>query len=257
MISVLIPTTTGGLKYLVKLLPNLVPQVLHINGEVIVSDNGSNDGTKEYLTRFPVKVIQGTSSTTFSQANNRMFEASHFNPLLLNNDTEVAPLFIDSMLNAMNKKTDYGIFSCPIYRMSDKRIHHAGVYFTQQGVPYELGLPVGDINGIPNTDPRVKESKEVPSVTGACMLIKRQLFIDLGGLSEQYFTGWEDTDFVLRARERGFKVWYNAETQLYHHHFGSRDRGRLQYESQNRKHYDSIWVDTGRALEVLRKDNMI
>lgn len=257
MISVLIPTTTGGVKYLRKLLPQLKPQIDFINGEILISDNESNDGTEQLLKEYKIYAQKNPRNTTFSQANNKLFQLSKFSPLLLNNDTEVIPNFINSMLQATKNKPTYGIFGCPIYRMQDRRIHHAGVYFTQQGVPYELGLPVGDINGISNTDPRVKESREVPSVTGACMLIRRQLYIDLGGLDEHYRTGWEDTDFVLRARERGVKVWYNGETELYHHHFGSKEQGRLQFESQNRQFYDSVWVTTGRANKVLRKDNFI
>lgn len=257
MISVLIPTTTGGLKYLTRLIPQLKPQIEKINGEILVSDNSSNDGTDRFLRQHNIFFEINNRNTTFSQSNNKLFQRSKYSPLLLNNDTEIVPNFIESMLKAMNEKHNYGIFGCPIYRMQDRRIHHAGVYFTQQGVPYELGLPVGDINGIPNTDQRIKESREVPSVTGACMLIRRQLYIDLGGLDEHYRTGWEDTDFVLRARERGVKVWYNSETEVYHHHFGSKEQGRLQFEAQNRQFYDSVWVTNGRANEVLRKDGFL
>lgn len=251
MISVLIPTTDGGLKYLVKLIPQLKKQILDVNGEILVACNGCNDGSEDFLRNSGVKFMTLPRNTTFSHANNLMFAQSNYSPLLLNNDTEIPEGFIKTMYNTMITKVEYSIFGCPIYRMHDKRIHHAGVYFTQDGVPYELGLPVGDINGIPNTDPRVKESREVPSVTGACMLIRRQVYNDLGGLDEHYRTGWEDTDFVLRARERGFKVWYTGDTQIYHHHFGSKDKGRLQYEIENRRFYDLIWVTTGRAKKII------
>lgn len=250
MISVLIPTTTGGLKYLVKLIPQLKEQVSQVGGEILVSCNGANDGTEEFLRSQNVFFMTQPRITTFSQANNRLFEVSKHNPLLLNNDTEIPKDFISTLIKQTNEKPQHAIFGCAIYRMVDKRIHHAGVYFTMHGIPYELGLSVGDMPGIQNTDPRVKESREVPSVTGACMLIRREVYKELGGLGEMYKTSWEDTDFVLRAREKGYTVWYTGDTQLYHHHFGSKDQGRLTNEAHNRQMYDQIWVNTGRIFEV-------
>lgn len=256
MISVLIPTTDGGLRYLTRLIPQLKKQAQDVGGEILVACNGCTDGSENFLKNHGIRFFVMPRNTTFSQANNKMFFESNYNPLLLNNDVEITPNFLEVMAKTVNDKNDYAIFGCAIYRMQDKRIHHAGVYFTQDGVPYELGLPVGDINGIGNTDPRIKESREVPSVTGACMLIKRHVYVDLGGLDEHYRTGWEDTDFVLRARERGFKVWYTGDTHIYHHHFGSKDQGRLQHEVDNRRFYDTVWVSTGRAKEVLRKSQL-
>ena len=257
MVSVLIPTTTGGFKYISKLVPLLKKQITEVNGEILIAVNGANDGTEEYLRNQKIFFISLPRNTTFSQANNKLAQVAKNDLLLLNNDTETPDGFLKKMSDEFQSKKEYSIMGCTIYRLSDKRCHHAGVYFTEQGIPYELGLPVGDINGIPNTDPRVKTSREVPSVTGACMMIRKELYKKLGGLDEHYFTGWEDTDFVLRAREKGEKVWYCAEAHIYHHHFGSRDQGRLQHELQNRQFYDSVWVHTGRAIQILRKDNFL
>jgi hypothetical protein len=65
----------------------------------------------------------------------------------------------------------------------EKRVQHAGVMFTDTYVPYELGLPVASVApGIPFNDPRVKQTSEVPSVTFACVMIKKECWDEVGGL---------------------------------------------------------------------------
>ena len=71
--------------------------------------------------------------------------------------------------------------------------------------------------GLPATFDADGDARSVPAVTGACMMIDRGLFGDLGGLSEHYVIGdFEDSDLCLKAHEQGFGSYYTPEVELYH-----------------------------------------
>lgn len=251
MISVIIPTVTGGFSHLVKLMPVLAQEP---DSEIIVIDNWSRDGTPNYVSNYESLIKINKTRKNFSESNNQGVHYSSGEYLLfLNNDTAPEPGFLQKIQDTFLIDEKIGVVGCLLYTMDPpKRVQHAGICFTTDYVPYELGLAQGEITtGIPISDPRVKSVREVPSVTAACMMVKRSVFDEVGGFDEGYVNGWEDTDFVLRVREKGYKAWYNGNAVVYHKHFGSRNAGRFQYEGQNRQRYDRIWVDTGRAKAVL------
>jgi GT2 family glycosyltransferase len=170
--------------------------------------------------------------------------------LLLNNDTIVFPDFLTEMENTFAFDAHIGIVGCLIFKSDTNQVQHAGVQFTKDCFPYELGLEIPEISKeIPKNDPRVRAVRNVPAVTGCCMMIKKKLWNEIGGLDEEYINGWEDVDFCLKAREKGAYVYYNGRTSIYHKHFGS--AGRFKYERENRDRYAKIWVETGRAKIAL------
>lgn len=251
MVSVIIPTVTGGLNHLVRLMPLLA---LEQDVEVIVIDNWSRDGTSNYLAGYEVLLKINKEKRNFSQSNNqgaKYGQGDYF--LFLNNDTAPDVGFTRKMVETFDCDLSIGVVGCCLITMDPpKRVQHAGVCFTTGYVPYELGLPQTDIGvGLAFNDPRVRSTREVPSVTAACMMVKKDVFFEVGGFDEEYINGWEDTDLVLKIREKGYKVWYNGEATVYHKHFGSRNAGRFNFEQQNRARYDRIWVDTNRAKSVL------
>lgn len=250
-VSVIIPTITGGLNHLVKLMPVLSQEP---NCEIIVIDNWSKDGTPNYLSNYECVIRINKIRKNFSASNNQGVRLANGEYILfLNNDTVPEAGFIQKMVDTFQIDPKIGIVGCCLCLMDGpKRVQHAGVMFTQDYVPYELGLaqPFG-VPELPFNDPRVRTVREVPSVTAACMMIKRSIFDEVGGFDEEYITSWEDQDLVLKVREKGYKVWYNGNAVVYHKHFGSKEAGRFSFEAQNRKRYDDIWVNTGRAKTVL------
>jgi len=253
MVSVIIPTTTGGLNHLVKLLPSLAQ--VNTPKELIVIDNDSRDGTVNYLSNHECVLKINKIKKNFSESNNQGAKLAQGDYLLLlNNDTFVTSTFLDRMLSTFEKDEKVGVVGCLLWKMgAGKLVQHAGVFFNNEYVPYELGMCNPSIPKISVQDERIKKVCEVPSVTAACMLIKREVWDSVGGMDEAYQTGWEDTDFTLKAREKGYKVWYNGQAEVYHSHFGSSASGRFKYEAQNRKRYDTLWVHNGRAKEILEK----
>jgi O-antigen biosynthesis protein len=249
MVSVLIPTMTQGLTHLAKLLPRLA---MEPNIEIIIIDNNSKDGTTGYLSNYDCTVKINKVNLGFAKANNQAAKIAQGDYLLLlNNDTAITEGFVQKMLEVFDKDEKIGIVGSLIYTLgSPKKVQHAGVMFTPDYVPYELGLEVPSIApGITISDIRVPSVREVPAVTAACMMIKKSVWFEIGGLDEEYINGWEDTDFCLKVREKGYKIFYTGQTSIYHQRFGS--VGRLAKESQNRQRYDDIWVHTGRAKKIL------
>lgn len=249
MISVITPTTIGGFSHLAKLMPGLSQEK---DLELIIIDNASKDGTCNYLSQYDCLVKINKIPMTFSQSNNigATFAKSDY-LLFLNNDTQVTSGFAQEMLKTFEQDPKIGVVGCLIYKMDlPHKVQHAGVVFTPDYIPYELGLEIPSIApAIPKNDPRVTSVREVPSVTAACMMVKRSVFEAVGGFDERYKSGWEDTDLCLRIREAGYKIWYTGKTYITHKHFGS--PGRFKHEVENRALYDSIWVHTGRAKQLL------
>lgn len=245
----MIPTMTAGLYHLAKLMPTLSREK---DTEIIVVDNNSRDGTVNYLSTYECIIKINKENLGFAKANNQAAKLAQGEYLLLlNNDTMVPEGFLSRMLTTFDLDPAIGIVGCLIWLMdSEPKVQHAGVVFTDTYVPYELGQPVeGFSPGIIPNDDRVRTIREVPAVTAACMLVKREVWDKVGGLDEGYINGWEDTDFCLKARELGYKIWYNGQASIQHLHHGS--PGRHQHEALNRQRYDSIWVDTGRAQKIL------
>lgn len=249
--SVIIPTTSQGFIHLARLMPLLVEE----EAEIIVVDNGSHDGTTNYLSNYNCKVVINKSNLGFAKGVNQGVSIAKGEfILLLNNDTVITKGFVQEMEKTFELDKTIGIVGCLIMQLGgQKKVQNIGTCFTEDYIPYELGLEKASITPqILFNDPRVHVVREVPGFTGACMMIKREVWDKVGGLDERFINGWEDVDFFLKARELGYRVYYTGNTYIYHQLHGSRNVGRFNHENENRKLYDSIWVNTGRAKQVLK-----
>jgi GT2 family glycosyltransferase len=253
MVSVIIPTTSQGFTHLARLLPLLSEECQETGSEIIIIDNASKDGTTNYLANYNCTVIVNKTNQGFSIANNRAVKIAQGDYLLfLNNDTYITKGFINEMVRVIESDEAIGMVGCLIMQMNEKKVQHAGVCFTKDYVAYQLGLEQPDIAPqIPFNDPRVHTVREVPAVTAACMLVKKEVFNQVNGFDERFKNGWEDVDLCLKVREAGFKIMYTGNTYVQHERFGSKNAGRFQHEIENRQLYDSIWVTTGKAKKVL------
>lgn len=141
--------------------------------------------------------------------------------LLLNNDTEViSPDFIEEMLGYL-QRPEVGVVGAKLY-FRDGLTQHAGV----------LVGPYGAV-AHPNQDfPRSREgylSRAVrpgnfSAVTGACQMVKRSVFDEVGGYDERLAVGFNDIDFCFRVREAGRLVVFTPYAELFHYEFVSRGR---------------------------------
>ena len=136
--------------------------------------------------------------------------------LLLNSDIlPAAPGWLGGMSDFYDSTPDIGAL-CPKLLYEDDSIQHAGSYFHQ--LPgTEKWVDAHYFKGMHRSLPAANVARAVPVVSGACMMVDRATYEDLGGLSGVYVQGdYEDSDFCLQLWQRGRTNWYMPEAELYH-----------------------------------------
>jgi GT2 family glycosyltransferase/glycosyltransferase involved in cell wall biosynthesis/Flp pilus assembly protein TadD len=203
--------------------------------EIIIVDNASTDGTREFLKSDEqagrVRVIQNRENLGFARACNQGSQIAKADLLLfLNNDTKVTSGWLEALTGAM-RRTQAGIAGAKLL-YADGTIQHAGIGF------------IGDLPDHPNrhaaTDaPEVNKFRELDMVTGACLMIRRDLFQQLAGFDESYRNGVEDIDLCLRARAAGWKVVYEPKAVVFH--LEGQSVGRFNHVAQNLRIFFDRW----------------
>jgi GT2 family glycosyltransferase len=183
--------------------------------EVIVVDSGTTDPRAlEVLTSHDVEVVQLEGRFNFSRANNvgvRAANGKHV--VLLNNDTEV--LCADWLQTLVWHVELPGVGAVgPLLMYADGSVQHAGVVLGARGTADHVmaGFP-SDVDGYAGS---LACTREVSAVTAACMIVPRDMYTSLGGLSEDFRTHYQDVDFCLRLREAGMRVLFTPRTRLRH-----------------------------------------
>lgn len=211
-------------------------------GEVIVVDNASSDGTPELLKQYPwIKLIRNETNLGFAAANNQGARAAQGDYLvLLNNDTEGFPGWLEAMLQVA-EEPGVGIVGAKLL-FADDTVQHGGVAFA--GVPYgpqRLG-PFHFNYLIRSDDVDASKRRDVQAVTGACLVTPRALYLELGGLDEAYWNGYEDVDYCLKVHERGMRIVYEPAAVLYHFESQSGVQ-RFRRNQWNAKVLEARWRD--------------
>ena len=97
----------------------------------------------------------------------------------------------------------------------DDSIQHAGMFFDRTTFPFWLTRHY--YKGLPSNYALAQNNRAVPAVTGACLMIARELYNQVGGLTTDYVIGdFEDSDLCFKCRELGYESWYFADAELYH-----------------------------------------
>jgi GT2 family glycosyltransferase/glycosyltransferase involved in cell wall biosynthesis len=180
--------------------------------EVIVVDDGSSDETAS-LAEFVdgVKIVRHARSQGFVRAcNEGASRAAGEFVLLLNNDTEVTARWIDELVAVFRNFDGVGLAGSKLV-YPDGRLQEAGGVIWGSGNPWNVGR-----DGNPG-DPRYDYLRKVDYVSGAALIIPRELWQELGGFSEEFAPGYfEDTDLAMKVREKGRFVVYVPKSTVYH-----------------------------------------
>ncbi len=97
----------------------------------------------------------------------------------------------------------------------DESLQHAGMFFAQTTFPFWITLHY--YKGLPGNYTPAQKTRPVPAVTGACLMIRKELYEEVGGLTTDYVIGdFEDSDLCLKCAQLGYESWYFADATLYH-----------------------------------------
>ncbi len=193
--------------------------------DVLAVDNGSTDETPARLREIGwVRVVTNPSNLGYVRGNNAGIRAAApgSDVLLLNNDVEILqPGWVAALREAAHSGADIGIVGCRLV-LPDGRLLHAGTFILPDTFwGQQIGALETDVNQYART-------RDVSGIVFACAYLKRELLDALGGLSEDYVSYFEDTDFCLRAKEKGFRtVCCGAVTLLHREHGSTSDTPRL------------------------------
>ncbi|MHB1651433.1 MAG: glycosyltransferase [Desulfitobacteriaceae bacterium] len=242
-VSLIIPAYNN--LHLTKQCLESVFQTLPASGsesEIIVVNNASTDGTKEYLEGLipQITVVNISSNSAFAGACNQGVEiASGEYLVFLSNDTVVTGDWLKQMIEPLARDESIGLVGCKLL-YPNETIQHAGVGFTDtQG----WSEPVHVYRGYPRYAPEVTTPREIQAVTGACFAIRRQLYLKMGMLDEGYINGLEDIDLCLKVKRAGLKIWYEPRAEVFH--LESQTPGRFAHAWQNIARFREKWEEKG------------
>ena len=186
--------------------------------EVILVDNGSTDGSADFVRReFPrVRVIPLGENLGFAAGNNVGFaNAVGRFVALLNNDTAADPSWLVAMLRALDEHPGAGGVACKIrFHHDPATLNSAGLVLYRDGRGGDRGFRQADIG-------QFDRPEEVFGACGAAMLLRRELIADVGMFDERLFMYYEDLDLAWRARLRGWRFVYAPDAVIRHVHCGT------------------------------------
>ncbi|MFI5364867.1 MAG: glycosyltransferase [Candidatus Binatia bacterium] len=218
LVSIIIPTRNGK-PLLQRCVTALRDKTTYGNLELLIVDNRSDDpATLAYLKQLEaqpnVRVLRFDQPFNFSAVNN--FAAAQARGAilaLLNDDMEViTPDWLSEMAGHALRR-EVGAVGAKLY-YPDGRIQHAGVVLG-------LGKLAGHAyRGLPEPDagPNVRTSMvhDVSAVTGACLVLRAEVYHGVGGLDVDLPIAYGDVDFCLRLSARGYRIVWTPHAQLYH-----------------------------------------
>lgn len=210
LISVIIPNWNGA-AHLPTCLEALRRQT-YARREVIVVDNGSTDESLRILARYPeVRVVALGSNRGFAGAVNAGIHAALGEIIvLLNNDTEASPTWLEALAAAFERHPDAGLLASKILLFDHRDVFHsAGDYYRVDGIPGNRGVWERDTG-------QYDREEEVFSACGAAAAYRRELFRDIGLFDEDFFYSCEDVDLAWRAQIAGWNCWYVPTAVVYH-----------------------------------------
>jgi GT2 family glycosyltransferase len=210
--------------------------------ETLLVDNGSSDGSLELVRRnFPeVRVIPLPENRGFAAAVNAGIETSTGElVVLLNNDTEQDPGWLEALVQAADAHPEAGLFASKLVDFHERSLlDGAGDALRLSGLPYRIGH--GEIDRGQFDKPAF-----VFSACAAAALYRREMLDDVGVFDEDFFSYCEDGDLSFRAQLAGYRCLYVPDAVVYH--MGSASTGGKRSATATR-------LGTRNSINLLVKD---
>ena len=226
-----------GLQFTRACLDSLRQTVNLSDSEVIIVDDLSTDGTRQFLATLgdpPFRVVLNDKKRCFATNNNAAARlASHEILCLLNNDIVLFPGWLEPMMDAFVRFPEAGVIGNVQRNPGTGKYDHMGVVFARDGMAKNFGKHF-------HFRP-FRGCKEWRAVTAACCLIKISVFLNAGGFDEGFINGFEDIDLCLRLGRMGYKH-YVINDSVIHHHVSSSPT-RRDHLPANKQKYLQRWQD--------------
>ena len=225
LISVIIPNKdhTDDLDICLK---SLYEKSLYKNFEVIIVENNSTEKeTFEYYETLTqkhgnIKIVKWEGNFNYSAINN--FGVNYAKGeyiLLLNNDVEIINgSCLEEMLMFAQRK-DVGAVGAKLY-YSDDTVQHAGVILGLGGTAGHAHKHFGRSH--PGYMARASIAQNLTACTAACLMMRRDVFDEVGGLDESFEVAFNDVDLCMKIRKKGYLVVFTPYAELYHYESKSR-----------------------------------
>lgn len=209
----------NGKRYLRDCLTSLRSQTLR-GFETIVVDNGSKDGSLEYLkTHFPwVQVIKNRKNLGFAGGiNTGIMQAKGKYILTLNNDTKLDNNFLEKLVGPMESDREIGMCA-PKMLFFDGRINSTGICISLSGAAWDRGMFEPDVG-------QYDSSEEVFGACAGAALYRKKMLDEIGLFEEDFYLFMEDVDLAFRGRLAGWKCLYVPDARVHHVHGGTVEFG--------------------------------
>ena len=214
-------------------------KVTYDNFEVLVVDNGSVEEEKDKIRNFQFLIFNFQTKTIWNNENlgfaggntvGVKYALKHGADyvMLLNNDTVVAPDFLTHLVRVAESASDYGILGSRIYKYDlSRQAHRKAEEIVFDGGEVNKWLIKARHTFPSGTVP--DGNKEVAYITGAAMLIKREVVEKIGFMREEYFLYYEDVDWCIRARKAGYKCVLVPASKIWHKVSATNKEGSPSY----------------------------
>jgi GT2 family glycosyltransferase len=216
----------NAVDYLRPCITSIYENTKGVNLEIIVVDNASPAGNVDTLKEFfpQVTIIKSPENLGFAKANNLGFKHSTGAlVLILNPDTKLVGPAIDLLVAEMKKRPDAGIIGgrhvSPDLTVQTTSIQKFPTILNQVlNIEYlRLHWPRFRLWDIAPLFSKSREPVQVEVIPGACMLLRREVFEQVGGFSEDYFIYGEDVDLNVKVARTGLRNYYVPEATIIHY----------------------------------------
>lgn len=253
LISIIIPNKDHA-QDLKRCMDSIDSKSDYRNYEYIIVENNSTeqetfDFYRELAKRENVTILYWNGGFNYSAINNHGENVAKGEYLLLlNNDTEIVNSDCISQMLGYCQREDVGIVGARLF-YDDGTIQHAGVVIGLGGIAGNIFAGSDEKDGVYRS--RTEASCDYSAVTAACLMVKRSLYEELGGLDEELEVAFNDIDFCLRVRQMNKLVVYNANARLYH--YESKSRGMEDTLEKQDRFNDEIELFNEKWGEILKQ----
>jgi GT2 family glycosyltransferase len=227
-------------------LDSLIAYRAEVPYRVVVIDNGSIDETPVMLRRISevhfIEVLTNTENLGLSKAVNQglALRRPGEDVVLLNNDIIVGHKWMEKLASSAAQSPKVGVVGCQLRGM-DGDIHHGGAIMQRDWTGatnlWNRSLPN---NGV------CSHRREVDLVMFSAVYLPEEAILALGGLDEDYFAYFEDSDTCFRLRELGFSVIYDGSISLLHYHNATTTLNQMDFKGifeTSRTRFVSKWQE--------------